>query len=87
MLQCGVRFEISLLTTQCVSCLIKDVECMFGIVWPPPNFQHVALSNMQPTCWIIQHLSFDRALREWENHQNWINFVLSLISVSIISEY
>ena len=35
---------------------------MFGIVWPPPNFQHVALSNMQPTCWIVQHLSFGRAL-------------------------
>ena len=36
---------------------------MFGIVWPPPNFQHVALSNMQPTCWIVQHLSFGRAFR------------------------
>ena len=62
MLQRGVRWEISLPTTQCVSCLIKDVECMLGIVWPPPNFQHVALSNMQPTCWIVQHSSFGRAL-------------------------
>ena len=35
---------------------------VFGIVWPPPNFQHVGLSNMQPTCWIFQNLSFGRAL-------------------------
>ena len=41
--------------------LIKHVEWMFGIVWPPPNFQHVGLSNMKPTCWIVQHLSFGRA--------------------------
>ena len=62
MLQRSGRWEISFPTTQCVLCLIKHVECMFGIVWPPPKFQHVALSNMQPTCCIVQHLSFGRAL-------------------------
>ena len=40
-------------------------RCMFGIVWPPPNFQQAALSNMQPTCWIVQHLSFGRAFKEF----------------------
>ena len=67
MLQCGVRWEISLLTTQCVSCLIKDVECMFGIVWPPPNFQHVALSNMQRTCWIVHIYRLAGPSVKWQN--------------------
>ena len=40
-------------------------RCMFGIVWPPPNFQQAALSNMQPTCWIVQHLSFGRAFKSF----------------------
>ena len=62
----GLRFQLAR-ELQCVSCLIKDVECMFGIVWPPPNFQHVALSNMQPTCWIVQYLSFGRVLRHWNS--------------------
>jgi len=60
--QRGVCWEISLPTTLCVSCLIKHVGWMFGIVWPPPNFQHVEPSNTQPTCLIVQHLSFGRAL-------------------------
>ena len=45
------------------TCWMKHVGCLFGIVWPPPNFQHVGPSNTQLTCWIVQHLSFGRAFR------------------------
>lgn len=39
-------------------------EWMLSNVWQPPNFQHIGLSNMQPTRSIVQHLPFGQALRD-----------------------